>query len=94
MIFLRNWYPYENGMIQEYVPPTSGVYMLFSHQDCVYVGSSRNMQEDLTNCVNGGSSVRFAEHPPDEFRFEVALGEDRDVRRAELIAELNPLCTD
>jgi excinuclease UvrABC nuclease subunit len=94
MIFLRNWYRYDAGMVAEYVPPTSGVYMLFSHQDCVYVGSSRNLQAELTGYFDGSSKPRFAQHPPDEFRFEVVLGPERDLRRAELIAELSPACRD
>jgi len=95
MIYHRDWYPYNVHTIQEHVPPTSGVYSLFSHQECVYVGSSQQLQAELIRQVRGGSpNPCVAEHAPDEFQFEVVLGEERQTRRDELIAELNPACRD
>ena len=94
MIYHRNWYPFDARTILDQVPPTSGVYSLFSHQDCVYVGTSKNLQEELTGRLQGEPSSCVAQHPPDEFLFEVVLGDERNTRRDELIAEWNPVCKD
>src|SRR5579863_4548895 len=94
MIYLRNWYRYDAGTIQEHVPPTSGVYSLFSHQDCVYVGTSKDLQAELTGRVKGDNNPCISKHPPDEFLFEVVLGDERNTRRDELINELKPVCKD
>lgn len=94
MIYHRNWFPYDARTIMEQVPPTSGVYSLFSHQDCVYVGTSKNLQTELTGRLQSESNSCIAQHPPDEFQFEVVLGDERNIRRDELIAELNPVCKD
>ena len=94
MIYHRTWYAYDATSIKENVPPTSGVYSLFSQQACVYVGASRDLQADLTRLLKGDSSPCITQHTPDEFQFEVVLGDDRNTRRDELIAELNPACRD
>ena len=94
MIYHRNWYPYNVATIQEHVPPTSGVYSLFSHQECVYVGASRDLQAELMQRLKGNHNSCLTQHPVDEFQFEVVLGNERDTRRDELIAELNPVCKD
>lgn len=94
MIYHRNWYPYDAATIQEHVPPTSGVYSLFSHQECVYVGTSQEMRAELIRQVKGGSNPCVSQHAPDEFLFEVVLGDERHARRDELINELNPACRD
>jgi|HubBroStandDraft_5_1064220.scaffolds.fasta_scaffold952439_2 hypothetical protein len=94
MIYHRNWYPYDTGTVNEHVPPTSGVYSLFSHQECVYVGASKDMQSELIRRLQGEHSACVSQHPPDEFLFEVVMGDERDMRRDELITELNPSCKD
>ena len=94
MIYHRNWYPYNADTIQEHVPPTSGVYSLFSHQECVYVGASQDLQSELAGRLKGGHGPCVNEHPPDEFQFEVVLGDERHTRRDELITELSPVCKD
>ena len=94
MIYHRDWFSYNAHTVMEQVPPTSGVYSLFSHQDCVYVGTSRDLQAELTGLLNGTANPCIAQHPPDEFQFEVVLGDERNTRRDELIAELNPVCKD
>jgi hypothetical protein len=93
MIYHRNWYPFDAKTIHEHVPPTSGVYSLFSHQECVYVGASRQLQEELTRSLKSDHPC-ITQYPPDEFQFEVVLGDDRLTRRDELISELNPTCRD
>jgi hypothetical protein len=94
MIYHRNWYPYNAGTVHEYVPPTSGVFSLFSHQECVYVGVSKDLQSELIRRLQGEHGPCISQHAPDEFQFEVVLGDDRNLRRDELIAELNPVCKD
>ena len=94
MIYHRTWYPYDIHTIQEQVPPTSGVYSLFSHQECVYVGASRDLQAELIQHLNDNHNPCLTQHTPDEFLFEVVLGNERETRRDELIAELNPVCKD
>ncbi|HUI40724.1 MAG TPA: hypothetical protein VL523_02030 [Terriglobia bacterium] len=94
MIYHRNWYPYDAKTIQDHVPPTSGVYSLFSHQMCVYVGTSREMRAELMRCLQGEQNPCVSQHAPDEFLFEVVLGDERNTRRDELIGELNPACRD
>jgi len=93
MIYHRNWYPYDAKTIREHVPPTSGVYSLFSHQECVYVGAGQELQAELTRSLQGANPC-ISQHTPDEFQFEVVLGDDRYTRREELINELNPACRD
>lgn len=94
MIYHRDWFPYDAKTIQEHVPPTSGVYSLYSQQACVYVGASQDLKEELMRSLNGNHSSCLSQHPPDEFQFEVVLGDERNARRDELIGELNPACSD
>jgi hypothetical protein len=94
MIYHRNWYPYDDATVREHVPPTSGVYSLFSRQECVYVGASKELQAELLGLLKSNPSACVNQHPPDEFLFEVVLGDERNTRRDELIAELNPVCKD
>jgi hypothetical protein len=93
MIYHRDWYPYNADTIQKHVPPTSGVYALYSHQICVYVGATEGMRAELTRHLQGDHPC-VSQHAPDEFLFEVMLGDERLTRRDELIAELKPVCTD
>lgn len=94
MIYSRKWYPFNSETIQEHVPPTSGVYSLFSHQDCVYVGASKNLQSELFGRLKNANGPCLSEHAPDEFQFQVALGDERNTLRDEMAAELNPICKD
>jgi hypothetical protein len=94
MIYHRSWYPFDAKTIQEHVPATSGVYSLYSHQECAYVGASQDLRAELTRLLTSTPSACLSEHAPDEFLFEVALGDDRHSRRDELINELNPTCRD
>ena len=94
MIYHRDWFPYNADTVMEHVPPTSGVYSLFSHQDCVYVGTSQDLKAELTRLLKGDHNPCIAQHPPDEFQFEVVLGDERNTRREELVNELNPVCKD
>ena len=94
MTYHRNWYNFDAKTIQENVPPTSGVYSLYSHQECAYVGASQDLRAELTRLLTSQRSACLGEHEPDEFQFEVALGNDRNSRREELIRELNPACKD
>jgi hypothetical protein len=94
MIYHRDWYTYDAKTIQQHVPPTSGIYTLFAHQACVYVGASREMRAELTRRLNSENNACISEHAPDEFQFEVVLGDERNTRRDELINELNPACKD
>jgi hypothetical protein len=94
MIYHRDWYPFDAKTIQEHVPPTSGVYSLYSHQECAYVGASQDLKAELVRLLTSARSSCLTEHAPDEFQFEVALGDDRNTRRDELINELNPVCRD
>ena len=94
MIYHREWFPFDSKTVQEEVPPTSGVYILFSHQECAYIGASPELKAELSRLVQGIENPCLKEHAPDEFQFEVALGDDRSERRDELIGELNPVCRD
>lgn len=94
MIYHRQWFPFNAQTVQEHVPPTSGIYVLFSHQECAYIGASQDLKAELGRLAKGENNPCLTEHTPDEFLFEVVLGEDRNDRRAELISELNPACKD
>lgn len=94
MIYHRQWFPFDSPTVQEHVPPTSGVYLLFSHQECAYVGASPDLKAELSRLVKGDHNPCLFEHPPDEFQFEVVLGDERNARLAELVEELNPACKD
>ena len=94
MAYHETWYPYDAHTVQQHVPPTSGVYALFAHQACVYVGASRELQAELTRHVQGDGNPCLSQYQPDEFQFEVVLGDERHTRRDELIGELNPACRD
>jgi len=94
MIYHRQWLRFDSQTVQEHVPPTSGIYALYSHQECAYVGASQDLKAELTRLVKGHDNPCLTEHPPDEFQFEVVLGDERNDRRAELISELGPTCKD
>lgn len=94
MIYHRQWFPFNPQTVQEHVPPTSGIYLLFSHQECAYIGASQDLKAELARLVKGAHNPCLTGHPPDEFQFEVVLGDERNERRAELIEELKPICKD
>lgn len=94
MIYHSQWFPFDPQTVQEHVPPTSGIYALYSHQECTYVGASQDLKAELSRLVKGDRNPCLTEHPPDEFQYEVVLGDERNDRRAELIGELNPTCKD
>ena len=94
MAYHESWYPYNAQTVQEHVPPTSGVYALFAHQSCVYVGASRDLQAELTRLLKDDGNPCRRQHRLDEFQFEVVIGDERNTRRAKMIRELKPACRD
>jgi hypothetical protein len=94
MIYHLPWYPFNAATIQEEVPAGYGVYALYSRQACVYVGTSKDLKAELMRCLKGHDNPCVGQYPPDEFQFEVVLGDERLARRDELIGELNPTCKD
>lgn len=94
MIYHRQWFPFNALTVQEHVPPTSGIYALYSHQECAYIGASQDLKAELSRLLKDAQNPCLTEHFPDEFQFEVVLGDERNERRAELIDELKPTCKD
>jgi excinuclease UvrABC nuclease subunit len=86
-------FAWTEAAIKEYAPATSGVYAVYNGLAWVYVGESRNIQEQLlqhirsdNDCISGSLPIGF--------QFEVSNEQERIRRRQELIARLHPACDD
>ena len=75
------------------VPAESGVYVILSGDECLYVGESPNIQGELLLEVLG-IDPRVHPHKPTHYMFEVIPVATRRARQQELIAELRPLCNE
>jgi excinuclease UvrABC nuclease subunit len=93
MKYHENWFTFDSFSIKDYVPPASGVYILYSHQQCVYVGVSDDIQARLRQHLTGETDSCVSQHPVDEFQFEVIVGSGRADRQTELVALLKPVCS-
>jgi excinuclease UvrABC nuclease subunit len=80
--------------IAEHAPQSSGVYGIFNHTGCVYVGEASDIQASLFAQLRGGTdeSCWIRSQNPDQFAFERVAKPDRNQREHTLIVELDPVC--
>jgi predicted GIY-YIG superfamily endonuclease len=77
--------------VQEKGPNASGVYMIYTSQEWVYVGEGEDIQKSLFQHLNEPSACmdRFG---PLSFSFELVPAAERTSRQQALVAELEPAC--
>lgn len=84
-------YRFSSDHILWIAPKKSGVYGIYALGKCLFVGESSCIQESLEVHLNGDNPC-ITKGEPTDFVFELSSDRDREARKAELIAELNPLC--
>jgi len=88
-----NPFRYEMLSIVRDLPAESGVYVILSGDECLYVGESPNIQGELLLEVLGIDS-RAHQHKPTHYMFEVVPAATRRARQQELIEKLRPVCNE
>jgi hypothetical protein len=73
------------------VPAESGVYAIWRHATCIYVGATYDLQRRLLEHFNGSDACVIREQPT-SFGFELSAGIRRVERHSSLIQELSPIC--
>jgi predicted GIY-YIG superfamily endonuclease len=77
--------------VRRKAPSASGVYILFTARQWVYVGESEDIQRSLFRHLNG-PDASINQFGPLSFSFELAPADERKARQQALIAELEPAC--
>lgn len=75
--------------IQKNAPEASGVYGLFNHRECLFVGQSSNIRAQLLTELREGAEELRAEKPTG-FTVELCFSGDRALRLQRLTRELEP----
>lgn len=76
--------------VLEKCPLNSGVYALFTGDQCIYVGASENIQIHLLHHLNGPHPC-VLQYGVTSFAYESVPSEARLGRQEDLIREFNPL---
>ena len=90
-----NQYPYNESSIQANAPARSGVYVIDSPQNWIYVGESADVRDRLLDHYSGATeqSNCIDRYDPATFDYELVSGRDaRKKRQDELIERLDPKC--
>lgn len=75
--------------IQKNAPEASGIYGLFNHRECLFVGQSSNIRAQLLiDLAELSSSLRIER--PTGFAIELCSPGERDIRLESLVRELRP----
>jgi hypothetical protein len=82
--------PYELGTIIRSTPPVSGVYVLFTHAECVAVGASDDICASLLETYYGYDPRLYGKEFT-HFAFDLVSPELRVGRMTDRIRELRPL---
>jgi hypothetical protein len=78
--------------INSNAPARSGVYALYRKDAWVYIGETKNIQNRLTEHLNGvGDNTDILGYGPTGFCFEEWPEHQRVARQDQLIAQLRPL---
>jgi predicted GIY-YIG superfamily endonuclease len=77
--------------VRRKAPSASGVYIIFTARQWVYVGESEDIQRSLFRHLNG-PDASINQFGPLSFSFELAPADERKARQQALIAELEPAC--
>jgi excinuclease UvrABC nuclease subunit len=75
--------------IQKNAPESSGVYGLFNHRECLFVGQSSNIRSQLLTELREAAEELRAENPTG-FTVELCSSGDRALRLQRLVRELGP----
>lgn len=82
--------PFDHLSVMLCVPEQPGVYIIYRHDLCLYVGESNDLQRRLVEHLNDPSHDMHA-HRPTHVVFQIC--NDRGPRECDLINRLRPLCT-
>lgn len=91
MPWTGNDLPWNRSAILLQVPADSGVYAIWRHTTCVYVGATHDLQRRLLEHFNG-SNACIIQAQPTSFGFELSSGIRRVDRQSLLFRELSPIC--
>jgi hypothetical protein len=86
-----NRFPYDLESITRNVPPRSGVYLVFSRAECVYIGESDDVCAGLLEISFGGNPCLNAKDLT-HFTFELIAPELRVALQNHRIQEFRPAC--
>ena len=84
-------FPYNRISILGNAPSLSGVYVLYTQQQWIYVGESGDIQTRLLQHLNGDNAC-ITRNGPTGFQFELVDANQRVARQNQWIAALNPVC--
>lgn len=77
--------------VEEKAPNSSGIYIIYTSAQWVYVGESDDLQESLFRHLNEPSPC-LDSFGPLSFSFELIPADARHARHLALVAELAPAC--
>jgi hypothetical protein len=77
--------------VEEKAPNASGVYVIYTSQQWVFVGESDDIRQGLFSHLNEPSPC-MARFGPLSFSFEMAPATERVSRQQALVSELKPEC--
>lgn len=75
--------------IQKNAPESSGVYGLFNHRECLFVGQSSNIRAQLLTDL-GETAADLRTENPTGFKVELCSPGERTIRLESLVRELKP----
>jgi hypothetical protein len=84
-------FPYDHHSIIRNAPPVSGVYVIYSPSECVYVGESDDICASLLEIYYEGNPClndKYLTH----FSFDLVAPQARVARQADRIQEFRPAC--
>ena len=75
-------------------PGLAGVFGIYRGAECIYVGMAYDVRSTMLDHVSHRSheSRRIFEHHPTQWAYEAAAPETMQLREAQVIAELDPVC--
>lgn len=77
--------------VAQYAPGRSGVYVVYSNAQWVYIGASADIGASLRGHINGDDPC-IRQGRPTHFAFELVPAKRRAARQQELIREFDPAC--
>lgn len=84
-------HPWSYASVVSNVPHLSGVYAIWNHSQCIYVGETQDLQRRLLAHLQGDNPC-IAKSQPTAFNFEAVPAGLRGTRQSALIFQLRPVC--
>lgn len=85
-------HPWNHASVVANAPNVSGVYAIWNHNQCIYVGETQDLQRRLLSHLQGDNPC-IARSQPTAFSFEAVPAGLRGTRQSALIFQLRPVCS-